>query len=98
MGDKQPYYPQDAAERTKAHAAHYVHLVYEALQSGFNDSIPPILCSPFDAALFPHSWFDGTLSLEPIAPNLHAYDTAIQLITCADYLHRSPRNCLIPMP
>ncbi len=97
MGDKQPYYPQEAAERTKAHAAHYVHLVYEALQSGFNDSIPPILCSPFDAELFGHWWFEGTLWLEAIARNLHDYDTGIQLISCSEYLDRYPRAGFIAM-
>ena len=51
MADKQPYNPQIAAEKTKSHAAHYVHLIWEALHEGFNDAIPPVLCSPFDAEL-----------------------------------------------
>ena len=71
MGDKLPYYPQQAAERVKGHASNFVHLVYEALKSGFNDEIPPILCSPFDAELFGHWWFEGVLWLEAIARNLH---------------------------
>ena len=87
MGDKLPYYPQQAAERVKAHAAHFVHLVYEALQSGFNDAIPPILCSPFDAELFGHWWFEGPLWLEAVARNLHDYDTGI----ATHLLRRIPR-------
>ena len=97
MGDKQPYYPQEAAERVKAHASHFVHLVYEALKSGFNDSIPPILCSPFDAELFGHWWFEGSLWLEAVARNLHEYESGIQLITCADYLDQYPRAGYIAM-
>ena len=97
MGDKQPYYPQEAAERTKAHAAHFVHLVYEALKSGFNDTVPPILCSPFDAELFGHWWFEGPLWLEAIARTLHDYDTGVQLISCADYLDQYPRAGFIAM-
>ncbi|HZY74398.1 MAG TPA: 1,4-alpha-glucan branching protein domain-containing protein [Edaphobacter sp.] len=97
MGDKQPYYPKEAAERVKSHAANYVHLVWEALQSGFNDSIPPILCSPFDAELFGHWWFEGVLWLEAVARTLHDYDTGIQLISCAEYLDRFPRAGFIAM-
>jgi 1,4-alpha-glucan branching enzyme len=97
MGDKQPYYPQEAGERTKAHAAHFVHLVYEALKSGFNDAVPPILCSPFDAELFGHWWFEGPLWLEAIARTLHDYNTGLQLISCADYLDKYPRAGFISM-
>ena len=98
MGDKLPYYPQEAAERVHSHASHFVHLVYEALKSGFNDSIPPILCSPFDAELFGHWWFEGVLWLEAIARILHDYDTGIQMISCAEYLDRYPRAGFIAMP
>jgi 1,4-alpha-glucan branching enzyme len=97
MGDKQPYYPHEAAARVKDHASNYVHLVYEALKSGFNDSIPPILCSPFDAELFGHWWFEGTLWLEAIARILHDYDTGIQLISGSEYLDRYPRAGFIAM-
>lgn len=98
MGDKQPYYPQEAAERVKSHASHFVHLVYEALKSGSKDSIPPILCAPFDAELFGHWWFEGPMWLEAIARTLHDYDTGIQMISCAEYLDRYPRAGFISMP
>ena len=97
MNDKQPYYPHEAAERTKAHASHFVHLVYEALKSGFNDTIPPILCAPFDAELFGHWWFEGAHWLEAVARNLHDYESGIQLISCADYLDQYPRAGFIAM-
>ena len=97
MGDKQPYYPHLAAERVKSHAAHFTHLVYEALHSGFNDTIPPILCSPFDAELFGHWWFEGTLWLEAVARNLHEYPLGIELISCAQYLDKYPRAGFIAM-
>jgi 1,4-alpha-glucan branching enzyme len=97
MGDKQPYYPHEAAERVKSHAANYVHLVWEALQSGFNDTIPPILCSPFDAELFGHWWFEGTLWLEAVARTIHDHNTGIELISCAEYLELFPRAGFISM-
>ena len=86
MGDKQPYYPQEAAERTQAHASHFVHLVKEALQSSFNEEIPPVLCSPFDAELFGHWWFEGPLWLEAVARTLHDYPTGLELIYCSSTL------------
>ncbi len=101
MGDKLPYYPQQAAERVKAHASNFIHLVYEALKSGFNDAVPPILCSPFDAELFGHWWFEGILWLEAIARDLHDPNrggaTGIQLISCAEYLDQYPRAGFIAM-
>ena len=98
LGDKLPYYPHEAAERVQAHASHFVHLVYEAMKSGFNDPIPPILCSPFDAELFGHWWFEGPLWLEAVARTLHEYDTGIQLITCSEYLDLYPRAGFIALP
>jgi len=98
MGDKEPYYPQEAAERVKGHANHFVHLVYQALESGFNDGIPPILCSPFDAELFGHWWFEGPLWLEAIARTLHEYPIGIELTSCSHYLDRYPRAGFLAMP
>jgi 1,4-alpha-glucan branching enzyme len=92
IGDKQPYIPSAAAARIREHADHFVHLVYEALEPGFNDSVPPVLCSPFDAELFGHWWFEGVEWLETVARILHDYDTGIQLTSCSSYLERFPRG------
>ncbi|GGA74993.1 1,4-alpha-glucan-branching protein [Edaphobacter acidisoli] len=97
MGDKQPYDPQQAAERVKAHASHFVHLVHEALQSGFKDEVPPILCAPFDAELFGHWWFEGPMWLEAIARTVYSYPTGIEMTSCAEYLDRYPRAGFIAM-
>lgn len=98
MGDKLLYYPQEAAERVKSHASHFIHLVYEALKPSFSDAIPPILCSPFDAELFGHWWFEGPLWLEAIARTLHDYDTGIEMISCSEYLNLYPRAGFIALP
>jgi 1,4-alpha-glucan branching enzyme len=98
LGDKQPYNPKEAEERVKSHASHFVHLVYEALKSGFDDPVPPILCAPFDAELFGHWWFEGLLWLEAVARILHDYDTGLEMISCSEYLDRYPRAGLIALP
>jgi 1,4-alpha-glucan branching enzyme len=101
MGDKQPYDHQQAAERVKAHAAHFTNLVYETLHSAFDDTVPPILCAPFDAELFGHWWFEGAQWLEAVARNLHHHNqdhsSAIELISCAQYLDHYPRAGCIAM-
>lgn len=97
MADKEPYYPQEAADKVKIHASHFVHLVYEALKSGMSDAVPPILCSPFDAELFGHWWFEGPLWLEAVARTLHDYPIGIETISCTNYLRQFPRAGFIAM-
>jgi 1,4-alpha-glucan branching enzyme len=97
MGDKEPYYPKEAAERVKGHASHFVHLVWQALQAGFNDAIPPVLCSPFDAELFGHWWFEGPLWLEAVARVLHEHEMGLSLASGTQYLEQYPRAGFIAM-
>ncbi len=54
--------------------------------------MPPVLCSPFDAELFGHWWFEGVEWLETVARILHDYDTGIALITGSNYLDSFPRG------
>jgi len=98
MGDKHVYWPQQAAERVKQHADHFVALVYESLESSLDNSIPPVLCAPFDAELFGHWWFEGPMWLEAICRILHEQPTGLATITCSDYLDRYPRAGFIAMP
>ncbi len=98
LADKEPYDPERAAERTRSHADHFVHTVWEALSSSFNATTPPVLCAPFDAELFGHWWFEGIAWLEAVARVLHEYDTGIELISAAAYLDRFPPQQTISMP
>ena len=103
MAGKEPYYPHEAAERVRAHASHFVHLVWEALNAaanstaGTDEQVPPILSSPFDAELFGHWWFEGPLWLETVARILHDYPTGLELISASQYLDRYPRAGFIAM-
>ncbi len=92
IGDKQPYVPAEAAARIRDHANHFVDLVYQALQPGFDDAVPPVLCSPFDAELFGHWWFEGVQWLETVGRILHDYDTGVALTSCSTYLESFPRG------
>ena len=97
MADKQPYDPARAAERTKAHASHFVHLAWEALHAAMHDAVPPILSSPFDAELFGHWWFEGPQWLEAVARTLHDYPIGIRLTSGSQYLDQYPRAGFIQM-
>jgi 1,4-alpha-glucan branching enzyme len=90
MAFKTPYFPKDAAARTRGHAEHYVSLVYDALKAGFGDNKPPILCSPFDAELFGHWWFEGPLFLEQIVRVIAegGADFPVQLTSGSEYLDK----------
>ncbi|HEX4156821.1 MAG TPA: 1,4-alpha-glucan branching protein domain-containing protein [Acidobacteriaceae bacterium] len=92
IGDKQPYQPAAAADRLRDHAAHFVQLVSQALESSLADQVPPVLCSPFDAELFGHWWFEGILWLETVARLLHKDSAQIALISCSEYLRHHPRG------
>jgi 1,4-alpha-glucan branching enzyme len=94
--NKLPYWPEEAQARTREHAKHYVTLVREALANDRSDSIPPILCSPFDAELFGHWWFEGIHFLEHVAREVHA-SSDIQLTSCVSYLDLYPRAGFINM-
>jgi 1,4-alpha-glucan branching enzyme len=98
IGDKLIYWPQRASEKAKEHARHFVHLVHDSLQSSFNESIPPVLSAPFDAELFGHWWFEGTMWLEAVCRLLHEEEAEIATITCSRYLDRYPRASYIAMP
>jgi 1,4-alpha-glucan branching enzyme len=91
IGDKQPYIAAEAAERVREHAAHFVQLVLEALGPSLDDGIPPVLCSPFDAELFGHWWFEGIQWLEAVARRLHEHPGGLSLISGSAYLDRYPR-------
>jgi 1,4-alpha-glucan branching enzyme len=97
MEGKEPYFPHDAQARIQSHASHFVQIVYDALQAGFGDSVPPILTAPFDAELFGHWWFEGPLWLEAVARTLHEYPCGIELISGSDYLAKYPRAGSIVM-
>ena len=60
---------------------------------------PAVLCSPFDAELFGHWWFEGPMWLEAVCPQpARATTPASPAITCSQYLDRYPRAGFIAMP
>lgn len=98
MAFKTPYYPEKAAALTRSHAEHYVSLVVDSLKGGFKDATPSILTSPFDAELFGHWWFEGTVWLEHVARAMARPEIPVALIGCAAYLDRYPPERSVSLP
>lgn len=90
MALKTPYYPERAAERVRAHAEHFVSLVYKALEHRLNADHPPVLSSPFDAELLGHWWFEGPSWLEQVARIVAQDEFPIALTSGSAYLDRYP--------
>ncbi len=96
LGDKQPYVPEMAEERTEAHAGHFVGLVRDVLARYAAESgRPGVLCSPFDTELFGHWWAEGPRWLELVFRRLR--DAGIASITAGDYATRNPAEGTITL-
>ena len=65
-------------------------MVQEALKDCLSEEHPPILCSPFDAELFGHWWYEGPMWLEHVARAFARSDVPIHLTTCSSYLEKHP--------
>ena len=98
LGAKQPYHPELAEERTRAHAEHFVSLVRSALQSAEESASPKVLCAPFDAELFGHWWFEGVSFLEHVLRALGTGSRGVDLITGSAYLRLRAPEQAIEMP
>lgn len=85
MEDKRPYWPQQAEERIRTHAEHFVQMVREALAASPKGEKPAVLTAPFDAELFGHWWFEGPEWLEAVC-RAFAAQGDVALTSCKDYL------------
>jgi len=98
MALKAPYFPEQAEERARVHAEHFVGLIYDALKGGFDHKPPPILSALYDAELFGHWWFEGPLWLEHVARMIAKDDFPIALTTASDYLDKYPAEVSVALP
>ncbi|MBC7331656.1 MAG: DUF1957 domain-containing protein [Synergistetes bacterium] len=67
LGAKEYYEPQKAIEAINEHAEAFVNMLKGRLREATSDTdIPPIFVEVFDAELFGHWWYEGTLWLKEI--------------------------------
>ncbi len=98
MAQKTPYSPERAVERVRAHAEHFVSVVYDAVKDSLDADRPPILSAPFDAELFGHWWYEGPAWLEQVARIIANEDFPIALISSPEYLERYGTEGFLEIP
>ena len=98
MGLKEPYAPERAIARTRAHAEHFAGLVVDALRDELSEEKPPILSAPFDAELFGHWWFEGPVWLEAVARAFAHHALPVSLTTVGAYLEKHPPEGFLDLP
>ncbi|HSE93786.1 MAG TPA: 1,4-alpha-glucan branching protein domain-containing protein [Methylomirabilota bacterium] len=95
LGSKQPYDPGAAMERVEWQARHFLELVRDTAQAAGGDG-PALVCSPYDAELFGHWWFEGPAWLERIA---RGFATAgVTPMTLGEALEAVPPRGTVALP
>jgi 1,4-alpha-glucan branching enzyme len=95
LGTKQPYDPAAAAAQTRLQARHFAELLRETLREASADG-PAMVCSPYDAELFGHWWFEGPMWLEHVTRALAAVD--VTPVTLGEALERVPPAVTVSLP
>jgi len=71
LAAKEVYDPDQAAARAQAHGEHFVDILTRVLTAHrAQSSQPGIVCSPYDAELFGHWWFEGPRWIEAVYQRL----------------------------
>jgi 1,4-alpha-glucan branching enzyme len=95
LGAKQVYDPKIAAEKVGLQASHFVGLVRETIEQA--DAGPTALvCSPYDAELFGHWWFEGPLWLERIVREMSR--NGVRPMTLSESLKVVPPHGPLQLP
>ncbi len=95
LGTKQVYEPDVAREKIGLQARHFMELVHDTLAETTVDG-PAVLCSPYDAELFGHWWFEGPAWLEQVAREMAR--NGIAAMTLGEALVASPPRSTLALP
>jgi 1,4-alpha-glucan branching enzyme len=95
LGSKQPYEPHAALQQVGLQARHFVELVRDTAAAADGDR-SPVVCSPYDAELFGHWWFEGPAWLEQVARALPA--VGVTAMTLGEALASVPPPASVALP
>ena len=95
LGKKTVYDPALAADKVRAHAKHFVGLVADTLAHASAER-PAVVCSPYDAELFGHWWFEGPQWLEQVARGMAS--ARIPTATLGEALAAVPPATTLALP
>lgn len=93
---KAPYVPQWAEAKAAIHAGNFMsNREHQITTLASLMGRPPIVCTPYDAELFGHWWYEGPRWLDFLFRKV-AYDQqTLRLITPSEYLDRFPVHQLV---
>ncbi|HMS17440.1 MAG TPA: DUF1957 domain-containing protein, partial [Planctomycetota bacterium] len=100
LQDKEPYNPEEARERAKVHAGHYLWSRGEQIKTlADRMSEAPCVLSPYDMELFGHWWYEGPWFLNAIFRQMHdrSQRPPIRMVTPSQVL-REPGSLPSAMP
>jgi 1,4-alpha-glucan branching enzyme len=97
LGAKQPYDPQVAADRARAHADHFAHLL-AGIASGQAQNRESVVVAPFDTELFGHWWFEGPNFLGDTYRSLVRQKASVHPVTGSRHLQEFPPRAAIRLP
>ena len=98
LGDKQIYDPAPIEGLLSSHADHFVALIGEILDK--DEAVEPgqgVVCTPFDAELFGHWWFEGPRWIEKVLRGVHEAD-GVETVQCSQYMDEHPPQGLVRLP
>ncbi len=88
---KEIYDPGQARAKAYGHACDFIgKRRCQISQLSADSDTPPIIVAPYDAELFGHWWFEGVYWLECVLRLASDASSAVQLISCGDYLKQQP--------
>jgi 1,4-alpha-glucan branching enzyme len=97
LGTKAIYSPKVAAEKVGVQASHFVSLVRDTLETATRQvGGPALVCSPYDAELFGHWWFEGPAWLEQVARELGG--AGVTPATLGEALDAVPARITLALP
>lgn len=95
LGSKQPYDPGAAMERVGWQARHFVDLAQETAVAAGPEGTA-VICSPYDAELFGHWWFEGPAWLERVARGFA--QAGVTPMTLGEALDAVPPKATVALP
>src|SRR5437867_2952671 len=96
LGRKLEYDPALAVQKVGLQARHFVELVTATLAAAAAEG-PALVCSPYDAELFGHWWFEGPLWLEQVAREM-ARGAAVTPATLGEALAAVEPRATLALP
>jgi 1,4-alpha-glucan branching enzyme len=95
LGKKVPYDPELALQSVVAHARHFLDLI-RSTAAGASADGPAVICSPYDAELFGHWWFEGPAWLEQVSRGFAK--AGVTPVTLGEALEAVPPRGTVALP